>query len=140
LKTLNLEGNSIRDVRPLKDLTSLTEINLRDNEMISLEAAYFEELNGLKNLNRLNLRHNVKRSSKEDRTCQHRLEDISLLTMFPSLETLDLRDNHIIDPTPLSELTQLKKLDISQNPIANGDLTVLSTLTQLEELNLRETD
>src|SRR5690625_5838861 len=60
--------------------------------------------------------------------------------MFPSLETLNLRDNHIKDPTPLSELTQLKKLDISQNPIANGDLTVLSTLTQLEELNLRETD
>src|SRR5690625_3845851 len=60
--------------------------------------------------------------------------------MFPSLETLNLRDNHIKDPTPLSELTLLKKLDISQNPIANGDLTVLSTLTQLEELNLRETD
>lgn len=140
VRTLNLEDNFIEDVRPLKELADLQELNLRNNEIISLEAIHLDQLAELKNLKVLNLRHNVKRSSIDDQKYQHRLEDISLVSSLPSLETLILRDNHIKDPTPVADLTELIELDLSQNPIMHGDLSVLSSLTNLEELNLRETD
>ena len=70
------------------------------------------------------------------------IRDIEDLRYFTALEELDLHGNNICDLSPLSSLTNLKKLDISQNYVGfmdktggNGmNLQPLSSLVRLETL------
>ncbi|PZG41048.1 hypothetical protein C1908_09640 [Listeria ivanovii] len=55
LKKLNLSDNQIRDIRPLGNLTCLTELYLDSNE---LEDASAVTLTGIKNLEVLSIRDN----------------------------------------------------------------------------------
>ncbi len=136
LARLNLEDNRVKDVTPLKQLDNLKDLSLRNNYITDLADINFEDLKALP-LKRLSLRHNVVRPPDEE---QIRLSDISILKHFKELEELELRDNHIENITPLAELTGLKILDISQNPLEKGDISALKKLTGLTELNLRETN
>lgn len=139
LRVLDLEDNFVDDVSPLKDLDNLEVLNLRNNEITSLEEIHLDSLSSLENLRVLSLRHNVRRPDPEERSYQYRIEDIEILGKFTMLEELSLRDNHIQDAAPLENLVHLRDLDLSQNPIKNGELFFLDNLTKLEELNLRET-
>lgn len=136
LKTLTLIDNRIQDVTPLKNLTRLQELNLRNNEITNLEDINLAALKDLPELKVLSLRHNVVRHEDSSQT---RISDVSVLKDFHQLESLELRDNHINDITPLQNLTQLKVLDISQNPLKEGDISPLRELVGLLHLNIRET-
>ncbi len=139
LRTLNLESNAITDVSPLASLRSLETLNLQNNAIIDLDAIKLGTLSDVDSLRELNLRHNVLRPNPDDRNYQYRMTDISVLAMLTQLERLILRDNHIEDITPLSNLRNLHLLDISQNPLADTTLSALSGLFRLEHLNVRET-
>jgi hypothetical protein len=138
LVRLNLEDNFIEDVSPLARMRRLEALNLRNNEIIDLEAVNFQTLYRLQSLSKLSLRHNVKRPDPDFPGYQYRLQDISLLADFGGLTNLELRDNHIDDISPLAGLIQLSHLDISRNPLQNGGISALSTLLNLHHLNLRE--
>ncbi len=136
LTRLNLEDNHIKDISPLKHLHGLEDLSLRNNYITDLADINFDSIKSLP-LKRISLRHNVVRPPDDE---QVRLSDINVLKHFTELEELELRDNHIEDITPLAELTELKVLDISQNPLKGGDISALKKLTGLTELNLRETN
>ena len=136
LRVLNLVDNRVENVAPLARLKSLEELSLRNNGIIDISTLGLEALAGLPGLKTLSLRHNVVRF---DDAPQVRLSDISILEAFTDLEHLILRDNHIEDIKPLSGLTNLETLDISQNPLEKGDISPLGGLTLLKSLNIRET-
>ena len=136
LKVLDLVDNRVECVRPLRHLTKLEELSLRNNGITDLAPLGFDALAELPRLKHLSLRHNVVRF---DDAPQVRLSDISLLGEFTGLASLELRDNHIEDIQPLASLVHLETLDISQNPLQGGDLSPLKGLTRLRFLNLRET-
>lgn len=138
LRSLNLENNFIKDVSPLTKLEKLETLNLKNNEILCLESINFRELKNLSLLKHLNLSHNVVRERIEGLTNQKRLSDISILSEFIKLEELDLSDNFITDFTPLYALTNLRKLDISENDIQIGNIAALANLNKIEHLNLRE--
>ncbi len=135
---LELEDNFVEDVSPLAGLRRLETLSLRNNEIIDLDAVNFRSLQELPSLTSLSLRHNVRRPDPDNRSYQYRLQDIDMLADFRRLESLELRDNHIEDPSPLTALTRLTSLDISQNPLRNGDISFLEGLLNLQYLNLRE--
>ncbi|MFU8786458.1 MAG: CotH kinase family protein [Candidatus Izemoplasmataceae bacterium] len=139
LNTLILEDNFIEDVSPLQSLEHLTHLNLRNNEITSLETINFDAITHL-SLKHLNLRHNVYRPNPNDRSIQARLSDISLLSEMYTLEFLSLRDNFIEDISPLEHLTHLIELDLSENSVENQHIELLYRLIQLEHLNIRETN
>jgi spore coat protein CotH/Leucine-rich repeat (LRR) protein len=134
LEKLDLEDNFIKDVTPLSDLTSLKWLSLRNNQIIDLEAVSFDAIVDLP-LTYLSLRHNV----VEDENSEVRLTDISLLSNFSQLVSLELRDNQISNIRPIESLVRLTELDISQNPLEDTNLNSLRFLTNLQELNIRET-
>lgn len=139
LRTLNLESNQIQDLTPLSTLNNLESLNLRNNAITSLYAINLNALSDLDNLRELNLRHNVLRPDAQNPNYAIRISDIRILEDFTQLETLILRDNDIQDTSPLSSLTNLITLDISQNPIFDTTLSALSRMHRLESLNIRET-
>src|SRR5699024_6356331 len=102
------------------------------NEITDLEAIDFDDILFL-NIRDLSLRHNVKRDEEGEGT---RLADISMLGQMVSLRKLELRDNHIENLEPLSNLRRLTKLDLRENKFT--DIEPLETLTRLKELNLRD--
>lgn len=132
LRELNLEDNFVKSVTPLKANTKLDDLNLRNNEITSLEEIDFQDIIYL-NIRKLSLRHNVKRDDEGKGT---RLSDISLLRQMASLRKLSLRDNHIEDLSPLSDLRRLTELDIRENKFET--IEPLAVLTRLQELNLRD--
>ncbi len=134
LRWLNLEDNHVKDVKPLAALRRLEHLSLRNNGIICLDDIDFIALIDLP-LSSLSLRHNVVRYTDGS---QRRLEDITVLAHFKNLESLELRDNHITDASPLSRLANLQNLDISQNPLIDKQGNFLLGLVVLEELNLRE--
>lgn len=139
LRILNLENNQIQDLTPLSNLRHLEVLNLRNNKITNLSEIHLDSLINLSSLRELNLRHNVIRPDVQNPGFTIRIEDISLLSNFTQLERLILRDNHIQDIEPLSNLRELTYLDISQNPLVDRELLALSNLYKLEHLNLRET-
>ena len=134
LRELNLEDNFIESVSPLTSSSKLETLSLRNNEITDLEEIDFGDILFL-NIRDLSLRHNVKRDEEGNGT---RLSDINLLGQMISLRNLELRDNHIEELAPLSNLRDLNELDIRENRF--DDIEALETLTKLEELNLRDNE
>lgn len=132
LRELILEDNFVKSVSPLAQLTKLRTLNLRNNEIISLEEIDFEDILYLP-IDDLSLRHNVVRDEDGNDT---RLSDVTLVGKIMGLEHLDLRDNDIKDLTPISNLRDLQELDIRENKFDN--ISALETLVQLENLNIRD--
>src|SRR5699024_10009175 len=132
LRELNLEDNYVKSVAPLKKLTKLETLSLRNNEITDLEAIDFDEILFL-NIRDLSLRHNVKRDEEGKGTG---LADISMLGQMVSLRKLELRDNHIENLEPLSNLRRLTELELRENKFK--DIEALETLTRLKELKLRD--
>lgn len=139
LAVLDLQGNRIEDVSPLTSLTRLHTLNLGNNNVTDLRSVNFEVLSTLPELRSLNLANNRGPSHPENPDDQRYIRDISLLSSFVHLESLELAENDVTDITALADLTRLRHLDLRDNPLELEDLAVLSGLTQLEHLNLRDT-
>ena len=123
LTTLKLNNNrtpqniGIRDISPLANLTTLTELDLGLNTISDLSP-----LAGLTALTNLDLSGN------------RPLSDLSPLRNLTALTDLNLNINTISDLTPLAGLTALKELDLTANQIR--DISPLANLTSLTGLGL----
>ena len=117
LTEIELRGNRISDVSPLKNLTNLTKLRLGTNRKIS----DVSPLKNLTNLTWLDLDDN-------------RISDVSPLQVLTNLTYLDLDGNRISDVSPLQVLTNLTFLDVDDNQIS--DMSPLSVLIKLRVLDL----
>ncbi len=105
----------ISDISFLKDLTNLTNLDLRNNQLSDISF-----LSGLSALTTLELTYN-------------KISDISFLKDLTNLTNLDLSNNEISDISFLSGLTGLTSLNLWYNQISDiSFLQGLSALTTLE--------
>ena len=118
LTELDLSDNQISDISPLGNLTSLTSLALYSNQISDISP-----LASLANLERLGLSYNSE------------LSDILPLANLANLSRLSLSWNQISDVAPLANLTGLTFLDLSLNHQIS-DISPLVNLTNLTYLKL----
>ncbi|KAG8499836.1 hypothetical protein CXB51_006271 [Gossypium anomalum] len=130
LSYIQLKGRLVH-IQGLNNLTNLKYLDLSDNSIESISNQDGTQLR-LTNLEELDLSHNLLRNNT-----------ISSLKGLSSLKSLTLYGNHLqgsLDIERLSNLTNLKKLDLSENQIESfqsfKDGCRKLELTHLEELNL----
>ena len=117
LTDLNVGNNQVADLRPLATLTNLTGLSLWNNQVTDISP-----LVSLTSLTYLNLADN-------------RVRDLSPLVNLKSLEVLDLFDNEVENVVPLAGLESLKELILTDNRIR--DLSPLVGLTELQTVLLK---
>lgn len=122
IQDLYLANNNIRDVTELANLNRLRTLDLSGNPIIT----GLSQIGSKEQLETLNINSDG----------VHRLSDISAVSMFPNLTTLQLSDQKIGDAAPLSGLTKLETLDLSKNEIK--DVHPLASLTRLTRLNVSD--
>ena len=151
LTALNLSNNSITDSTKIGSLTSLTTLNLSRNFLYTFSESYtkltelnFLVLNDLQkeyggtNINGESLAALTKLTHLEiNDSFLYNASDIADLINLEELSMSHLRSN-FNSLSFLTSFTQLKSLNISSNN-SIGDLTALSQLTALEELNITYT-
>ena len=108
LTELKLDGNQIRDIKPLASLPHLTDLNLENNQIKDIKP-----LASLTHLTDLNLDKN-------------QIKDIKPLASLTNLTRLYLTNNQISDIKPLASLTNLTRLDLDGNQIK--DIKPLASL------------
>ncbi|BBJ28075.1 leucine-rich repeat domain-containing protein [Athalassotoga saccharophila] len=119
LKSIDLSYNHIKDISALSTMTSLISLDLSHNEISDITP-----LASLTSLKMLNL-------SSND------IENINAIKNLKNLESLDLSSNHISDVTPIEDLGQsILSLDISYNPIPFSQLKFIENWTQLHNLGM----
>ena len=166
LTTLILSDNSISDLTPLSSLTNLTFLSLYDGTMIGDRSVLSRLFNlSVADIPDPNLRAAIKIAMgktsdapitdfemtflSELEAPNSNIRDLNGLELATSLTSLNLgtefvsgegyvNSNHISDFSPLSGLTNLRRLDLGGNSIS--DLSALSgaisRLTRLERLDL----
>ena len=108
LTELDMPGNQIADITPLRNLTTLFRIVLNDNSITNITS-----LTWLTRLTQLNLSEN-------------RIRTIHSLANLIGITELQLQKNQIGNIQSLVGLTRLTKLSLSENQISN--VTPLETL------------
>ena len=160
LRVLDIQGNYISDLSPLVGMSNLEDVRLYGNPISSfagvagvtsliLTESNFDDLSAIADLNQLvelmivnidlsaadlailasltNLRSLTLRNME--------LDDLSFVVNLLNLEELELLTNfHIEDLTPLSGLTNLRRLSVINSQIT--DVAPLSVLVNLDYLNL----
>ncbi|MEA3450884.1 MAG: leucine-rich repeat domain-containing protein, partial [Bacteroidota bacterium] len=116
LTTLNLRSNNISDISFLKDLKNLTTLDLSANEISDISV-----LKDMKSLTSLNLSFN-------------QISDISVLKNLKNLTNLNLERNQITNISVLKELKNLIIFDGEHNMISN--IKSLNSLSSLQQLYL----
>lgn len=116
LKILWLNDNSITNLQPISELTSLVELHLGNNNISDISS-----LAKLKNLTMLSIKTNC-------------ISDISALEGLTGLKTLSFSDNNISDISALKNLTSLERLWINNNNIS--DISCLKNCTRMIQLDL----
>ena len=116
LQQLDLYGNKISDISPLRGLGRLRILNLRNNQISDISP-----LRGLINLTHLYIASN-------------QISDISPLQGLINLEDLIMHNNRISDISPLKGLINLEYLHLGINRISN--LSPLTGLVNLRNLYL----
>ena len=160
LNSLNLNGNHISDITPLRDLTALTYLSLSGNQISDITAlkdltvlttlwisqnkiSDISSLENLTALTALSLNQNKISdiSSLENLTALtnlylegNKISDISSLENLTALTILYLDDNQVIDISALEDLTALATLENNRNQVS--DITPLADLTALVRLEL----
>lgn len=114
----NVETTRLSDISLLKKLTSLEELELRDNHIEDLTP-----LSGLTSLKVLDLREN-------------KFKEVEAIKDLKELEELNLRDNDIQSIQPLSDLINLRYLNIHSNDKIQS-IEPLKHLVNLETLIMR---
>lgn len=103
LRTLSLDGNGVKSLAPLADLSRLEEIWLVQNQVTNLKP-----LTGLNNLKTLVLEMN------------YRLKSIKALADLASLEYLNIAGTGVADLSPLVDLPALARLAWSPTTTMTG--------------------
>ncbi len=116
LTHLSLRVNQLTDLAPLSAMTNLTTLWLYDNQLTDLAP-----LSAMTNLTILDLSNN-------------QLTDLAPLSAMTNLTILYLNGNQLTDLAPLSALTNLTTLGLSNNQLT--DLAPLSAMTNLTKLYL----
>lgn len=119
LRELGLDGNAVRNLRPLAGLAHLQEVWLVQNSVKSVEP-----LGGLAKLKTLVLDMN------------YHLESVEPLADLPSLEYLNINDTAVTDLTPLTGLPALTRLRWSSRA-AMSDVARQTAMSVLEALSTR---
>ena len=124
LTRLRYLGPDLNDTEKIADLTGLEyALNLEHLDLYAHLISDLRPLAGLVKLRSLWLAGN-------------KIANIRSLTNLP-LEELDLGGNPINDFAPLAELTSLTRLAFWGNGLGNSDLSIITGLTQLTQLDLR---
>jgi internalin A len=118
LAELDLAGNEIEDLAPIKDLKGIQSLTLSKNKIKDIKP-----LEGLTKLQYLELSGN-------------QISDISPLAKLEAMRSLYLSENQIKDLAPVAGLKKLWSLYLDGNQIEN--LQPLSGLTGLASLDLRK--
>ena len=118
LTELELAGNPIEDISPLRGLMQLTHLGLGATNLSVSDLSLLSTLTSLRYL----------------ALWDNQISDISPLASLTSLVGLDLGGNQISDLSPLSKLTDLVELALGDNQIS--DLSPLSALIELRNLSL----
>lgn len=116
LRTLNLNGTKINDLKPLSGLFGL--------EHLILSSTTVDDVSPLSNLHRLRIL---------GLQGTH-VTDASPLSTLVELVDLDLSGTAIEDISPLGGLTHLRRLDLTKTKVS--DISPVRTLTGLTELKL----
>ena len=117
LQVLNLQGNEIEDIAPLRYLSKdLRSLDLSENNIEDIEP-----LAELTNLTEIDLHGN-------------RIKNINALCMLSKVLSMPLQNNCIKNLRPLKHLRQLQSLNLGYNKIK--DLKGIGGLTNLQSLNL----
>ena len=141
LETLDLARTQVTDLTPLEGLTNLETLDLSGTQVTDLTP-----LEGLTNLQKLDL----SGTQVTDPTPIAGLTNLRSLVLYsakvtdltglgglPSLQSLDLRSTAVTDLTPLEGLPNLQSLDLRSTAVT--DLTGLEGLTNLQSLDLART-
>ena len=124
LTSLRYLGPDLSDNQKITDLTGLEHaLNL---EHLDLYMHLISDLRPLERLTKL----------RSLWLAGNKIANIRPLTNLP-LEELDLGGNPITDFAPLAELTSLTRLDFWGNGLGNSNLSIITGLTQLTQLDLR---
>ncbi|HRX15843.1 MAG TPA: CotH kinase family protein [Spirochaetota bacterium] len=113
------EPRRLEDISLLSSMSSLKELELRDNHISDLSP-----LVNLKNLEYLDLR-------------QNRISDIVPIANLINLKHLNLRENHIKSLLPIRNLVNLQYLNLHSNKNAR-DFKALESLSAMQELVMRD--
>jgi len=151
LQYLNLYNNDITKIEGLDNLTNLEQLHLERNRIKRIEG-----LTGVRKLKQLYLTNN-KIQSVEGLEYLENLEELyvseqrlqgksmsfsldSMAAVSGKLRVLEAESNNVVDPTPLSYLSELQKLKLQNNKIEKyEDLErLLACMTSLTELDLRQ--
>jgi Leucine-rich repeat (LRR) protein len=156
LTHLDLRGNKISDVSPLKGLANLTVLNLHYNKITVLthlkglanlttlylsnnEISDVSPLKGLANLTVLNLHYNKitmlthlegLANLTELYLSNNEITDVSPLKGLANLTTLALSNNDISDASPLKGLANLTVLNLKYNKISGKDIEELKKMVK----------
>ncbi|MGC8636892.1 MAG: leucine-rich repeat domain-containing protein [Athalassotoga sp.] len=142
LRILNLSSNDIKNIDSIGNLTNLESLDLSSNHIsdvtpieklgqsiLSLDISYnpipFSQLKFIENWTQL---HNLGMSGFNLDSSQ-----ITFVSKFSSLRSLDLGFNRLTNITPLASLTGLRELFLYSNRIK--DISPLANLKSLEWLN-----
>lgn len=140
---LDLSNQSIEDLNPLSSLTHLEELDLAYNEIRELTP-----LSSLVNLRTLYLERGTSHTDRNIIKYGGTPLDLTPLASLTNLENLHFAGNVITNLTPLASLKNLRVLilvdigfsgysaDIAAQYSRNIDLTSLSNLTDLQELQI----
>ena len=118
LTELDLAGNPIEDISPLRGLMQLTRLGLGATNLSDSDLSLLSEFTDLRYLS----------------LWSNQISDLSPLASLTSLVGLDLGGNQLSDLSPLSELTDLVELALGDNQIS--DISPLSVLMELRNLSL----
>lgn len=118
LESLDLSGNSIRDLTPLQGLIQLKDLALKDNGVSSIAA-----LGDLVNLTYLDLRGNA-------------VKDLTPISNMEGITELYLDDNSPMTLSPLTYLSELTTLSLKNCSLKDADLEYLKGLSNLRSLTL----
>lgn len=120
LRHLEVLGTSVRSIAPLRRLTDLHELRLRNSLVTDVSP-----LSELRKITVLKLDGNP-------------LQDISSLAGLEELRRLDISRTQVTDLSPLTGLAMLCDLRANITPVK--DLSPLAFLRELNELQLRESE
>ena len=146
LKKLNLRNNDLTDISPLAQLTNLTYLNIHSN----LNITSIEPLSGLVNLQTLIMAYVPKGDEiyllENLRNLSHLnlrgcgVTDLETVSNLENLKYLNLHSNpELTSITPLKDLSNLQSLILANIPIGDS-IETLAYLPQLKYLNLRNTN
>lgn len=107
---LRLIGQNISDISGIQQLTQLWSLDLSVNQVTNLYPLYYSDCRYT--LNTLNLSYNG-------------LSDLTPLSMLTAIETMDLSFNQISSLQPLMNLSTLRSLRLTGNPLSREEINLL---------------